>query len=119
MTLLLFNQFKVNIHKDVVFEENRNSWKGGNHPYNQKRPAVIFQDYDYRMFGENTEVKLMSPYGGTIYVNVLGDVECDVTISGGIEMPYFVQGKQTIFYSSSLKLINFCFIINFHRSNNK
>ena len=119
MTLLLFNQFKVNIHKDVVFEENRNSWKGGNHPYNQKRPAVIFQDYDYRMFGKNTEVKLMSPYGVTIYVNVLGDVECDVTISGGIEMPYFVQGKQTIFYSSSLKLINFCFIINFHRSNNK
>ena len=45
------------------------------------------------MLGDSTEATLMSPYGGTIYVIIYGDADCEVTIDGAIDMPYFIQGR--------------------------
>ena len=53
---------------------------------------MITQDYTTKIIGENTVVTMMSPYGGTIYVDIDGDTDCEVTIEGAIDMPYFIQG---------------------------
>ena len=42
----------------------------------------------------NSSIKMMSPYGGTIYVALSNDASFDMTIDGAIEMPYFIQGTK-------------------------
>ena len=53
---------------------------------------MITQDYTTKIIGKNTVVTMMSPYGGTIYVDIDGDTDCEVSIEGAIDMPYFIQG---------------------------
>ena len=76
---------------------------------------MITQDYTTKIIGENTEVTMMSPYGGTIYVDIDGDTDCEVTIEGAIDMPYFIQGaiRGPLYYKGYFYILSYC------RSNNK
>ena len=88
-----YEQFRLNIHTDSLYDDNLNKWIIGKYPYNENRPAKITQEYGRWMLGDSTEATLMSPYGGTIYVIIYGDADCEVTIDGAIDMPYFIQGR--------------------------
>ena len=78
---------------------------------------MITQDYTTKIIGENTVVTMMSPYGGTIYVDINGDTDCEVTIEGAIDMPYFIQGKKGL-RSMYLK-DNYLKPKSIHRTNNQ
>ena len=79
---------------------------------------MITQDYTTQIIGENTEVTMMSPYGGTIYVDIDGDTDCEVSIEGAIDMPYFIQGT-IIFLRGPLYYKGYFYILFHCRSNNK
>ena len=60
----------------------------------------------------SSSIKMMSPYGGTIYVTLSNDASFDMTIDGAIEMPYFIQGTKfnfsevvLVFLGSHLRII--------------
>ena len=71
-----YEQFRLNIHTDSLYDDNLNKWIIGKYPYNENRPAKITQEYGRWMLGDSTEATLMSPYGGTIYVIIYGDADC-------------------------------------------
>ena len=56
-----------------------------------KRPGLITQVY-YPESLSNSTINMMSPYGGTIYVDRSADASFDMVIDGVIEMPYFIGG---------------------------
>ena len=55
-----------------------------------KRPGLITMEYPTF----NSSIKMMSPYGGTIYAILKDYTSFDITIEGAIEMPYFIQGMK-------------------------
>ena len=56
-----------------------------------KRPGLITQVY-YPESLSNSTINMMSPYGGTIYVDRSADASFDMVVDGVIEMPYFIGG---------------------------
>ena len=80
---------------NLIKDKNRNIFKSGK---SVKRPGLITMPY-YPKSLFNSTIKMMSPYGGTIYVerSAGNDDSFDMVIDGAIEMPYFIQGIYTTY----------------------
>ena len=70
---------------DDVIKNNRENLESGK---SARRPGLLTMEYETL----SSSIKMMSPYGGTIYVTLSNDASFDMTIDGAIEMPYFIQG---------------------------
>merc|ERR1719186_2358341 len=88
-------KFHINIgcHIDKLFEKNQERWLNGE---NNTRPCCIAQFYASDLIKEET--KLLSAYGGLIYINIPGSSQLgDFTLKFDkvITSPTFIEGKTT------------------------